>query len=192
MPRLRRPHGENGGGGREPLARYARRRRLLAKIRRDPEQLRSGPGVRTQRRRRTRATRAWPILAALAIGVAAGFVGALALGFASESQTVSRGDRRVHDAVASLHWSEGRAELLVADMPEPPVGEVYEVWLNRSTEAPQPTDALFTVTRGGRASVNVPGGVRGVREVMVTSEPLGGSASPTSAAVLRLRVAGSS
>jgi hypothetical protein len=82
-----------------------------------------------------------------------------------------------------------RAELIVSGMPEPPIGEVYEVWLNRASEPAQPTDALFTVTSSGNGAVDVPGALRSVREVMVTSEPLGGSSKPTSAAVLRLRVA---
>lgn len=73
-------------------------------------------------------------------------------------------------------------------MPEPPVGEVYEVWLNRPSAPPRPTDALFTVTSEGNAAVEVPGSLRGVREITVTSEPLGGSSSPTSAPVLRLPV----
>ncbi len=48
----------------------------------------------------------------------------------------------------------------------------------RRQTPPQPTDALFTVTRAGAGSVEVPGSLRGVREVMVTSEPLGGSSAP--------------
>jgi hypothetical protein len=89
---------------------------------------------------------------------------------------------------ASLRRIGSHAELVVSGMHEPPIGEVYELWLNRASGAPQPTDALFTVTSAGAGSVAVPGPLRGVREVMVTSEPLGGSSSPTSAAVLRLRV----
>jgi Anti-sigma-K factor rskA len=92
-------------------------------------------------------------------------------------------------ARASLLGSARHAELVVSNMPEPPIGEIYELWLIRSGDVPaQPTDALFTVTSAGDGSVAVPGDVRGVREVMVTSEPLGGSSSPTSAAVLRVRV----
>ncbi len=53
---------------------------------------------------------------------------------------------------------------------------------------PLPTDALFTVSAAGAASVGVPGGVSGVREVMVTSEPLGGSRVPTLPALIVARV----
>jgi hypothetical protein len=89
---------------------------------------------------------------------------------------------------ASLRRIGTSAELVVSGMPEPPIGEVYEVWLNHASGRPRPTDALFTVTSTGDGTVEVPGTLHGVREVMVTSEPLGGSSSPTSAAVLRLRV----
>jgi hypothetical protein len=71
-------------------------------------------------------------------------------------------------------------------MPQPPLGKVYEVWLRRASSAPSPTDALFSVTSRGSGSVAVPGNLHGVREVLVTSEPQGGSAHPTSAPVLRV------
>jgi hypothetical protein len=75
-------------------------------------------------------------------------------------------------------------------MPEPPKGEVYEVWTESLGETPRATDALFTVASDGSGSVDVPGSLRGVGEVMVTTEPLGGSAHPTSPAVLRVRASG--
>lgn len=95
-------------------------------------------------------------------------------------------NRGVH---ASLRRLDDSAELVVTGMRQPPIGEVYEVWLGRSGHPLAPTDALFTVTSGGRASVEVPGGLRGVREVVVTSEPLGGSTTPTAPAELRVLLA---
>jgi hypothetical protein len=64
---------------------------------------------------------------------------------------------------------------------------VYEVWVKR-VGAPQPTDALFTVTSRGAATVGVPGSVAGVKEVLVTSEPLGGSRVPTSTPAIIARL----
>jgi len=46
-------------------------------------------------------------------------------------------------------------------------------------KAPEPTNALFSTSRDGSASVDVPGSLDGVRRVMVTDEPSGGSRSPT-------------
>ena len=68
-------------------------------------------------------------------------------------------------------------------MPKPVPGKVYEVWLKRSGK-PQPTDALFTVSSAGTATVGVPGSLNGVKAVMVTAEPDGGSRVPTSAPVI--------
>jgi Anti-sigma-K factor rskA len=89
---------------------------------------------------------------------------------------------------ASLHGSSSRAELVLMGMSEPPVGEVYELWVVATAGGgPRATDALFTVTSAGRGTVDVPGGLRGVREVMVTSEPLGGSTQPTGPVLVRVR-----
>jgi anti-sigma-K factor RskA len=94
-----------------------------------------------------------------------------------------------HGASASLSVSDGRAQLDIADMPQAASGHVYEMWLKRSAAGqPVPTDALFTVDADGAASVGVPGGVKGVREVMVTSEPLGGSRVPTLPALIVARL----
>jgi hypothetical protein len=123
----------------------------------------------------------------LLVGVAIGGVLVLIL---APSTGGPAGSTPAHlDTRASLREFGSRAELLVSGMPEPPIGEIYEVWLLRPGATPKATDALFTVTREGSGTVDVPGGVsQGVGEVMVTSEPLGGSARPTSPPVLRLKV----
>lgn len=129
-----------------------------------------------------------PKLAIAAVALAATALAALlALApFSQRRSTVRAGAGA--GARAYLRRSGAHQELIVSGMGEPPIGEVYEVWLNRGG-APRPTNALFTVTSAGNAAVEVPGRLAGVREVMVTAEPLGGSASPTSAAVLRVAVA---
>ncbi|HEX5224942.1 MAG TPA: anti-sigma factor [Solirubrobacteraceae bacterium] len=70
------------------------------------------------------------------------------------------------------------AQLTLTHMPATERGRVYELWIKREG-APAPTDALFTVSRTGAATVGVPGSVKGVRALLVTSEPLGGSPAPT-------------
>jgi anti-sigma-K factor RskA len=82
------------------------------------------------------------------------------------------------DARASLTLADDRATLKVKDFPAPPSGRVYQVWLKRPGRPPDPTTALFRV-RGGSATVDVPGSVRGVDQVLVTAEPDGGSRAPT-------------
>jgi len=86
-------------------------------------------------------------------------------------------------ASATLRVSGGRGTLQIAHMPRSAPGKVYEVWVKRAG-APQPTDALFTVSADGAATVAVPGDMKGVTAVMVTAEPEGGSRVPTSAPVI--------
>jgi anti-sigma-K factor RskA len=76
---------------------------------------------------------------------------------------------------AQLRVSHNHAELVVWHLPPPPAGRIYEVWLRRGSTAPAPTSALFSVTSGGAAKVDVPGDLRGVSQVLVTQEPAGGS-----------------
>jgi anti-sigma-K factor RskA len=90
-------------------------------------------------------------------------------------------------ASATLRVSDGHAELNIAGMPQTTPGRVYEVWIQRSG-SPQPTNALFTVSRAGDATVGVPGVISGVKVIMVTSEPRGGSAAPTRPPVIVARV----
>lgn len=88
-------------------------------------------------------------------------------------------------ATASLRQRDGHAELIVKRMPPPALGRIYEVWLKRDTGEPRPTNALFSVTNHGSGAVDVPN-LHGVKEVLVTSEPAGGSLHPTSAPVIRV------
>jgi anti-sigma factor RsiW len=85
----------------------------------------------------------------------------------------------VRGASVALRVEDGRGQLIVQHMVQPPPGRIYEVWLQRPGRAPQPTTALFGVTRSGSASVGIPGTLRGVQRVLVTDEPVGGSLRPT-------------
>jgi anti-sigma-K factor RskA len=130
-----------------------------------------------------------PVLASGALAAAvAVIVIAIASGGGSGSVgRVIRAEVIPRGAMASLHVSDGRAQLQVSGMPQTPPQRVYEVWVRRSG-GPQPTDALFTVTSHGDATVGVPGSVSGVKVVMVTSEPLGGSKVPTTSPVIVARL----
>jgi hypothetical protein len=91
-------------------------------------------------------------------------------------------------ATAELRQVDSRTELDVSRMPAPPSGRIYEVWLQRSNGAVQPTDSLFSVTSKGRGSVAVPGDLHGVKAVMVTDEPMGGSLAPTRSPIIVVRL----
>lgn len=86
---------------------------------------------------------------------------------------------------AALHESGSRNELVVSRMPPPPAGHIYQVWLSRRGQPqPAPTNALFNVAADGSATVDVPGSLRGVKAVLVTAEPLGGSRVPSSVPII--------
>jgi hypothetical protein len=83
------------------------------------------------------------------------------------------------NARAALDVTGQHGTLSVSHFPAPPAGRVYEVWELGSGGAPRPTDALFSVNSRGNGTVAVPGSLHGVREILVTAEPLGGSQAPT-------------
>jgi len=143
--------------------------------------------------RRPRAAPAWPGAFALrpaAIGAAVLAVagGAFAVvevagGGGSANRTV-RAQVLASAGSAYLKVGNGHAVLVVDHMPAPPLNKIYEVWLKRRDQAPQPTAALFNVTANGSGEVDVPSDLDGVAQVLVTPEPLGGSAVPTHAPVI--------
>jgi hypothetical protein len=129
-----------------------------------------------------------PALALAAAGLLAGGVaiGALAVG-AGSSGTATRvvsADVTIAGASAALHESTGHDWLTAAGLPQPRAGRVYEIWVKHPGRPPQPTSSLFSPTRAGTATVAVPSELGGGSLVMVTQEPAGGSALPTSAPVI--------
>jgi anti-sigma-K factor RskA len=160
------------------------KQRVMASIHEDMriENAREPSGKRARSARGTAlAWLRWRALAAAAIVLA---VVALSSGGGSSPSTT-----RVFHAQApagadvSLRVSDGRGQLEISGMPQTPPQRIYEVWVKRSGGA-EPTDALFTVTSKGDATVGVPGSLKGATVVMVTAEPLGGTKVPTSTPVI--------
>lgn len=155
------------------------KRRVMAQVR--EEQQARGREAR-ERERRERGSRGWlGVLAPIAIGLAAIAVLAIALlpGGGNGRPRVIRAEVTDPGASALVKVLSGRATLTIAHMPQAPAGHVYELWIERQGP-PRPTDVLFTVSAAGSATVGVPGVTGGVHRLLVSSEPLGGSASPTS------------
>ncbi len=169
------------------------RSRILATVRAEAELL-SAAGSQADEPpgRASRASGWWARPFAIGgVALAAVVVLALAIvlgGGSSARERVIQASVPIRGASAMLRQRDGRAVLSVAGMPQPAGGKIYEVWLSRRGREPQPTDALFGVTRSGDGAVAVPGNLHGVREVLVTSEPVGGSLHPTSPPVLRVLV----
>ena len=126
-----------------------------------------------------------PAAVAAAVLIALGVAGGVLLSGGPSERTVAAQvvAPSAPAARASLTVDDGRATLRVRNFPAPPRGRVYQVWLKRPGRAPDPTNALFGV-RAGSATVQVPGSVRGVEQVLVTDEPDGGSRAPTRAPVI--------
>jgi hypothetical protein len=166
------------------------KQRVLATVRQEASLHGAAAPVPAAARPPARAWPRWrPVLAAagLVAAAAAALAVALAPGGGSDSTRVIRAEVLAPRASATVRVSDGHAELNVAGMPQTAPNRVYEVWIERSG-APQPTDALFTVSSAGAATVGVPGSVGGVKKILVTSEPLGGSRVPTRAPVIVARV----
>jgi hypothetical protein len=166
------------------------RMRLMTIVRGEAELLRA-TGHEADRPVRSRSRLRWRLLPTLAAtgALAAGVViGALALNTGSAQQTqVIRAEvlpPAGHQATAALHKVGSHVALQVTGMPSPGLGRIYEVWLQRGSRPPEPTDALFSVTGQGNGTVNVPGSLKGVSKVMVTEEPAGGSLEPTRGPVI--------
>jgi hypothetical protein len=166
------------------------RRRVLARVRAEPDP----PGSAVMRAARRLPSGPLRIVAGLLAGALLTFAVTLALtstGGGPGTVGAASVARGLGAARASLHRVSGHAELLLAGMPPAPTGQVYEVWLSGPRSDPRPTNALFNVTSSGMAAVEVPGSLRGVSKITVTTEPVGGSRRPTSPVIISVALGGS-
>jgi anti-sigma-K factor RskA len=162
--------------------------RIMAVVGGEAELLQAaGPeSDRPQPRRRRSWLGGLSLRPALALGLAA-----LAIGFFA-SQALQGGPEKITAQVqsggrATLELQDGQGRLVASHLPDPPNGRVYQVWLDKGGPAPEPTNVLFTTSRDGSATADVPS-LDGVKRVMVTDEPSGGSPSPTGKVLLTASV----
>jgi anti-sigma-K factor RskA len=87
-------------------------------------------------------------------------------------------DVQFNRAGAMLKIDGDQATLVADDLPAPPEGRVYEVWVQKGGKV-EPTDALFVPRSDGSAEAAVPGDASQFEKVMVSDEPPGGSDAPT-------------
>jgi anti-sigma-K factor RskA len=155
--------------------------RIMAVVNAEAELLRAaGPEAdRVPRPERRRRLGWWPAgLAGAAAAVAAALVISVGGGTKDTVVTASKGSAKL------IERASGHSTLTADRLPSPGPGRVYQVWLQRKGGKPQPTNALFGVREDGSASVDVPGDMADVDQVLVTSEPEGGSQTPTRAPVI--------
>ncbi len=81
-------------------------------------------------------------------------------------------------AQAAVQIGAHVATLIVTRLSTPPAGRVYQAWMIRRGFPATPTGALFSVPRSGDTRILLPA-LRDVTEVIVTTEPPRGSATPT-------------
>lgn len=176
----------------EPAAEL--RGRLMATVRAEAELLQAaGPSAdkpaplpKARPRLRERLFGRGPLLAgamALVLALAAGY--GLRAAVESGGNAPAGVTRTVRAQVTFPHASarvvvrHGVATLVVTGLPAPPTGKIYQVWLLRpGVAAPAPTNALFGVDHQGAGHTSVPS-ISGVKAVLVTAEPDGGSPAPT-------------
>jgi anti-sigma-K factor RskA len=141
---------------------------------------------RTSRRPLVRPLSVLGAVGLLAVGVLVGSIGLGGLGSSGPSTRVIQAAVPSTAALttAELRVRGAQGELVVSGMAPPPTGQVYEVWLQRGAQTDR-TSALFVPSTNGSAEVEIPGNLNGVSTVMVTAEPAGGTAQPTTAPVIR-------
>lgn len=162
------------------------RHRVLAGVRAEPRQ-----PAPSRRRRLPRLRVPRPVLAVgLAAVLALAVVGVVELASGgSNGVRVIPAHTTLASASAQIRLGDGRSELVVRNMPPPPAGHIYQVWLKRGNRAPSPTNALFSVSSAGGGTVALPGSLQGVSQVLVTPERAGGSLVPTHAPVIVAQLA---
>jgi hypothetical protein len=174
------------------------RERVMAIVRAESELLLAAghgadrPEPVAPRRRFSWLSRPLPVVGLASIALALGVGGGALLSGGDGGITPRTVVAKVSAAGATAHVrvSSDGAKLRVAGMPAPAEGRVYQVWLDHGNgKTPQPTDALFSVSRDGHATVDVPGDLDGVKAVLVTDEPIGGSRIPTRSPVIAATLA---
>jgi anti-sigma-K factor RskA len=159
------------------------RRRVIASVRGEP----APPGelARALRRRLGGASLAW------ATGLVLVASGALALALVQASRRDARGETGlVASSLDGAHATLARAgrsvELTLTGMPVLPAPKTYEIWMLDGDGRLRALSDMFGVTSAGRASVELPGDLVDVRELLVTREPIGGSEMPAGPPLLEI------
>jgi anti-sigma factor RsiW len=175
--------------------------RIMAVVESEAELLAAaGEGADTPQRTRARARArrgflgGWLLRPGVALAcaavllVAGGVVGALLAGGGEETRTVVA-DTRAPNANVRLEIHDGASTLVARDMPAPPRGRIYQVWIKRPGRDPEPTSVLWSTRADGSAEVAVPGSLDGVEAVLVTDEPQGGSDVPSTRPIITAGIA---
>jgi anti-sigma-K factor RskA len=126
-------------------------------------------------------------VAVLVVAAVAGIAIGGGIGSDSGSDETSTVAISEPSGVTAKMISEGDGGTLhLANVRKLPSDRVLEAWVQRDGEV-EPVRALFVPDREGQASTELPD-MSGVEVVMVTTEPPGGSKSPTSAPIVTIPI----
>lgn len=160
------------------------REALMSEVRDDAREARGRAATARPRRRWfLRPAVGFAVVALLVAGVAGYELGTGGSGGGGGSSTI---ERQV-DGIAVKMVREGDGGSLQLDnVDQVEDGKVLEAWVNREGTI-EAVPALFVPDRNGRAETRI-ADMGGVKEVMVTEEPSGGSETPTSAPIVAISV----
>jgi anti-sigma-K factor RskA len=132
-----------------------------------------------------------PVVALAAVALLVGGVGAgyLLRGDDEPATTLVEAEvptELTGDVAATLERSGDSGTLHVDAIPQAAGDDIYEVWIQRDGQ--MEPGSLFVPHRNGTAEAAIPHSLDGAEAVLVTREPRGGSAQPTSDPVLEVRL----
>ena len=151
---------------------------LAASGRRADEPARPAPAQRRRGRWLGWLARPAVALACALLLLAAGALAGVLLSGGDDARTVVA-TTEPPGADVRLEIGDDNSTLVAQNMPAPPRGRIYQVWLKRPGRDPEPTSVLWSTRTDGSAEVAVPGSLDGVEAVLVTHEPPGGSERPS-------------
>lgn len=160
------------------------RERLVAQVRSEAKPAKAARGGRF-------SLRSWrPAVAlatvALALAVVAGYAIRDGESDGGKAATTVASTGKAPGVTAKMVAEGDAGTLKLANVDQLPPDRVLEAWVRRGGEV-TPVRALFVPDSEGRASTTIPD-TRGVEVVMVTTEPQGGSDSPTSVPIVTLKM----
>lgn len=168
------------------------RENVMAEVRADAKRSRRAEGglLGRLRLRRPGGSLAWRPIAALAVmalavvAIAGYEIGSGGSGDGGASAPIVVGE--APGVVAEMIPEGEGGTLQLENVSQLPDDRVLEAWVQREGEV-EPVRALFVPDHEGHASTTV-ADMGGVETVMVTTEPKGGSASPTSAPIVTMPI----
>jgi hypothetical protein len=161
----------------------ALRETLMAEVREDVREAQSRPGAARSRRWLLKPAMGFAVVALLVAGVVGYEVGNGGSGGGGGASTV---ERQVGGIDVKMIQEGDSGTLQLSGVHQLPPDKVLEAWVEREGQV-EAVPALFVPDRNGQAETRI-ADMNGVKVVMVTEEPQGGSEAPTSEPIMTMAV----